>query len=284
MQTTSIKRNVKLRLSPFAMVTLALVAACSLIDVPPTAIETTARESAAPSDGACVTAEKNGYLNLERLRVANWNVYKGKRDGWHAEITDINHVDTLFLMQEAPHHEALHTSLGEQQDWRFAPGYHTGEVQTGVLTSAGVAPTLLCQLQHREPWLGTPKASLITRYPIADSGEALIVANIHAINFTLGTRAFARQISDVTAILREHEGPLILAGDFNTWNKRRLRIIHRQVSALGLQAVGFESKHVKRFLGYPLDHIFYRDLKLRQKSVRSVDSSDHNMLLAHFSI
>lgn len=240
--------------------------------------------SALQGRASCSTNETTRYLSAEHLHVANWNLFKGQRSGWHREIEELNHASTLFVIQEAPHHDTLTSSLGDKHAWRFSPGYHNGTVQTGVLTAAGAAPNLSCRLQHIEPWLGTAKASLITRYRLKGSSKELLVANIHSINFTFGTRAFSRQLDDLVELLSKHSGPMILAGDFNTWNIRRLEILESRVSALKLQAVEFDSTKVKRFFGYPLDHIFYRGLHLKNKRVKPTEFSDHNLLVASFQL
>ena len=82
-------------------------------------------------------------------------------------------------------------------------------------------PMTNCSLQAREPWIRTPKAVGITEFALTDSQQTLAVVNIHGINFTLGVGDFARQLADIRSVIEAHEGPVIVAGDFNTWNRRR---------------------------------------------------------------
>lgn len=232
----------------------------------------------------CVELERNAGLDGDSFQFVNWNIYKGKKKGWDNDIKRLSQSNTLIALQEAAITTELSSSLGQNRQWDFAPGYINGNVQTGVLSSFHISPSLACQLRHIEPWLGSPKATLITRYPIGSGDQELMLANIHAINFTFGTKAYRQQIGDMVAILSNHNGPIILAGDFNTWSSRRLKIIERAVISLGLVAVKFDTTKVKKFGGQPLDHVFYRGLKLQHQSVVEVKSSDHNILVASFSI
>lgn len=252
------------------------VSACAVLGAGDATLVT--RAPAAVSD--CMTYESFGTLSTDRVRVATWNVFKGQRLDWHDELERLHEPDTILMLQEAPHGVPVFEGA---RDVRFAPGFHTGATQTGVLTSAHVSPVRYCRLQHHEPWLRTPKASLVTQYALEGRGETLMVANIHAINFTIGTDAFKSQLRDLVAILEAHDGPMILAGDFNTWNSARVAVLNDFVDALDLQTVDFDGEKVKHFLGYHLDHIFYRQLTLDNRFVKETESSDHNLLLAEFA-
>ena len=79
--------------------------------------------------------------------------------------------------------------------------------------------------------------------------------------------------------------PVIVAGDFNNWNKKRNTLIHEFCETLGLtQATFEEDKHIKRFAKHPLDLILYRNLKCDYAlAVDSQQISDHNPLLLKLS-
>ena len=47
------------------------------------------------------------------------------------------------------------------------------------------------------------------------------MANLHAINFALGTDAYRAQLDAIATELSHHRGPIVVAGDFNTWNDER---------------------------------------------------------------
>lgn len=58
--------------------------------------------------------------------------------------------------------------------------------------------------------------SLCSYYKINGSKESLLVINTHVVNFAT-TEAFRTFIGELLQVIREHQGPLILGGDFNTW-------------------------------------------------------------------
>ena len=67
-------------------------------------------------------------------------------------------------------------------------------------------------------------------------------------------------VSAVAAILARHEGPVILAGDFNTWSTTRRRAVDAIALRLGLSAIPLEPDERSRFLGEPVDQMYYRGL------------------------
>ena len=230
---------------------------------------------------ACRHYEVQKEYEQRTVKIATWNMYKGKLPGWQADIAKADPSNTIFLLQEAPFNSLLSQQLSSAQ---YAPGYISGNVQTGVVTSADISSTLVCNLSHIEPWLRTPKASLITSYPLKGRDENLLVANIHAVNFALGMKGFRDQINTIVKQLRKHNGPIVVGGDLNTWNKKRLRYVGNVLGQLGLKPVIFNKSEVKQFSGNSLDHIYYRGLDLLDSHVNKVESSDHNMLVAEFAI
>ena len=220
------------------------------------------------------------------LHLASWNLLKGKLEGWQQVVKQarVDRNNVLFLMQEATDEQRIHDALGLHEQPVFAAGYKAGKTQSGVLTSAAVSPTANCRLQHQEPWLRSPKASLIAFYNIENQQEQLLVANVHGINFTMSSKPFKQQINDILNIIGEHQGPIILAGDFNTWNKTRTHFLQQATEQHGLSQAPFQKDKLKSFAGWPLDHVFYRGLTLQTTHVIEVTSSDHNLLHAHFRI
>ena len=77
---------------------------------------------------------------------------------------------------------------------------------------------------------------------------------------------------------------MILAGDFNSWNQKRMDKLQKITEELSLRAVTFETTgKVKSFMGKTLDFVFYRGIELLESEV--IDDhklSDHNPLFVHF--
>ena len=225
--------------------------------------------------------QKNVTLN-SNIRVLSWNIYKGKKANWEKDLIRLTQPSDIALLQEAA--LALIPPLPSHRSMAFSPGYKDGQLQTGVLTLSSHAASTICQLKHQEPWLRTPKASLITYYSISGSEQSLLVANMHGINFTFGVKAYKKQLSDLAKIIQEHQGPVILGGDLNSWNNRRNKAITNAFNALKLEKVEFASAYRTMFLGHPLDHFFYRGLSVQSRRVHNLDTSDHNPIEVTFKL
>ena len=88
----------------------------------------------------------------------------------------------------------------------------------------------------------------------------------------------------MTEILLNHQGPMILAGDFNTWSEERLAIIEEIAARLSLTPANFKTDLVRKVFGYTVDRVYYRGLTLQVASIIEVSSSDHNPLWVRFKL
>jgi len=79
---------------------------------------------------------------------------------------------------------------------------------------------------------------------------------------------------------------MIVAGDFNTWNIKRVGFLREFTSSLSLKEVTFtDNSELKKVFSNSLDYIFYRDLKLiDSKVINSKEISDHNPIIARFKL
>ena len=235
-------------------------------------------------------------LDPTSITVVNWNIAKNNhQDKWIAEAKAIarHHDPDLFFLQEVrivPHDQPPVPFQG--LGWHFAPNVldaHTRHA-FGVLTAAKVRHLDYQQVhtQHYEPVFNTPKVALITEYPLIGTPQTLLAVNVHGLNF-VSTKTFQSQLHQLEKQVAPHQGPLILSGDFNTWNGRRMAVLQSMVSRLGLTSVCFareDHQQLKRFLwSDPLDHIFYRELAVRSDSARvlhRLESSDHVPMVVEF--
>jgi endonuclease/exonuclease/phosphatase (EEP) superfamily protein YafD len=160
----------------------------------------------------------------------------------------------------------------------FAAGYTTQSLETGVMTLSTSSPSVACNLTSWEPWLGTPKATSITEYPLQDRDDRLLTINLHAVNFALGLENFQAQFDALTDVLRNHQGPIILAGDLNTWSNARQLLVDKFMTEHGLAGVAFEPDLRTTTFGHALDHIYVRGMRAESARVIQVTSSDHNAL------
>lgn len=227
-------------------------------------------------------------LDPNDIQLISWNIFKGSIKGWQADLHKLSNNQSIVLIQEAPL-LALEKALTIPQEknnyfWKFAPGYIAGDMLTGVMTFSFSQAKSFCYLQHKEPWLRSPKATLVTIYNIENSEKTLLVANVHGINFTLGTKAYRKQLEDLEVIIAAHTGPAIVAGDFNTWSRKRNQVIEGILGKLDFTKAELDPTHEKKFFDYPLDHIFYRGLKVNSTKVHQLETSDHNPIQVNFQL
>ncbi len=226
-----------------------------------------------------------GQVLSAPLEIFSWNIQKTSRDGWLEDLVEFGAGAELTFIQEA----AIHARLGEVQPagplYRsFAQGYSNDGLSTGVLTLSRRAPTMQCNFTRNEPWLGTPKAAAVTEHALAGRDERLLAINLHAVNFTFGLEDLREQLRPLSTLLASHSGPVILAGDFNTWSAGRQQLIDQMLSDHGLSPVAFEPDLRTTAFGRALDHIYLRGLEAEHAEVIPVTSSDHNALRARLQL
>lgn len=214
-------------------------------------------------------------LDPAHIHVVSWNIAKGSHQDWHGDLQYLTHNADLALIQEAKLEHLMHQVMPDSC-WAFAPGYRRYNHTTGVLTIARAETIQRHAHRHREPFTLLPKAALITEYRLKDRADTLLVANVHAINFTPGTGHFRRQLQAIVVPLEQHCGPIILSGDFNTWRGKRQRILEELIDYLGLHTAAYDQDHRRCSFGFALDHLFYRGLHHKSGVVSRVFSSDHN--------
>jgi len=210
------------------------------------------------------------------LSVLVWNTYKFQIPG-AIDLISENKSDLILLQESVSNsHESLASRLNMYA--QFGPGYLGSVGQTGVATLSKFAPLTVCSWQHEEPWLKSPKATLVTLYRI--EGHHLLTINVHSINFTLSTEAWQAQLASVSQLLKSYEGRLILAGDFNTWSNERLALLEQLRLEHVLSTVVPTPDQRTRVFGNTLDHLLVRGLKVDKSSTLVTESSDHNAVMA----
>jgi endonuclease/exonuclease/phosphatase (EEP) superfamily protein YafD len=270
--------------SRFVVATVAFILAMPsvLIAAPGAVPDNPEARSCSEALGRPMPPETQGLTNP--IRLLSWNIQKSQTERWDAQLRDIGGDRHLLLFQEASTRAPIARALPQPLYQAFAAGYTTDSQTTGVLTLSAVEPSLQCNLTAMEPWLGTPKATSITEYPLADAEHRLLVINLHALNFSVGIEEYVAQIEALAPLLGKHQGPLIVAGDFNTWRAARLSHIENFMSAHRLYAVDFTPDQRTTFWNLPLDHVFIRGLRALDASTISVDTSDHNPMLVTLEI
>ena len=107
---------------------------------------------------------------------------------------------------------------------------------------------------------------------------------MHAINF-VATKKYVAQLEQLGSALADHAGPILLAGDFNTWSAARLESFQSVALGSGLVEAVMARQGRAATLNLHLDHVFYRGLSLQSiDSLEHVRSSDHAPIVASFNV
>jgi len=226
----------------------------------------------------------------DEIRLLVWNIYKGKKKNWFRDFKPLAHKANLILLQESVLNDKFVRFLNGEDgyEWQMAQSFMKGRAlySTGVKTGCRVTANevFFYKSPHAEPVTGTPKMILGTSYSLGPSGPDLLVLNVHAINFVTNHK-FTRQMQQIIESRANHQGPVILGGDFNTWSSKRTSILMEIVETLRLTKVNLAGAPKKRHFNKILDHIFFKGLQVTShKSLKEIGSSDHHPLEVVFGI
>jgi len=240
-------------------------------------------------------AKKPFFSEGEPLEIVVWNTFKGRRERYYDLLAAQTAQAELILLQEFRHDtqlEASHREIFAGRDADMAVSFYTRpnqEAPTGVCTVSAVqsVKTMFLLSRYAEPVTKTPKIAICTYYPIGRPDcppeESFLVLNSHGINFRL-RRPFLDQMQQFEAQLRHHVGPILLVGDFNTWEKGRVRILEEVARSIGLSHIRFPAG-VKAVRGHELDRVYVRGGEaMRQRVFANSAASDHSMLAFTFTL
>ncbi|MGF1764456.1 endonuclease/exonuclease/phosphatase family protein [Aliivibrio kagoshimensis] len=230
---------------------------------------------------------KEGALDVNgELALLVWNIYKQQQGNWFEELSHLSRQTQLVLLQEASITPKLKQFISDSPfTAKSVRAFDAFDTSTGVLNLSTSSPTSICAYIEVEPWLMLPKSALLAYYALSN-GEVLAVVNIHAINFTFGTQEYQQQLKQLSEQLNRHHGPMIIAGDFNSWSEVRLQTLKKSMQGLNLVEAQFAPDHRRQFIinNIALDHVFYRGLSLKMAEAPRSDASDHNPMIVTFTI
>jgi endonuclease/exonuclease/phosphatase (EEP) superfamily protein YafD len=214
------------------LITLAL-AGCVNVPVSDQLITSRDERIVRVEDAACsqgwqafpAVSAGNPVLDSAGFTLMTWNVLKGRKEHWPEDYARLSSGQDIVLLEEAHLTPSLRNLLGQSgYRWYMTRAFDYNGAATGVLTAGRSPASGACLSRLAGPLILTPKSALLTRFPLGGSGEELWVANLHGINFTLGTARFRAQLESLAEALGSHTGPMILAGDFNDWSERMGRL------------------------------------------------------------
>lgn len=229
-------------------------------------------------------ARKQG-LDPENIAVLNWNIYKGDAEGWQKDLSSFARTHDVMTIQEAYLDDELSGLLQTHDfNWVMNTAFHLNGNAAGVMTVANSNTIGSCGFQNNEPIIRVPKATLVSYYNIDGHDSKLLVANIHGINFTFGVTAYREQLDQLYDSIKHHDGPMVVAGDFNSWSDDRMVEVMQLLDKLSLSSLDYPVNNKTHVFGNAIDHVFYRQLQPVSKKVWQVSSSDHNPISVTFRL
>lgn len=229
-------------------------------------------------------SNQNDILDGQNINLLVWNIYKSEKKGWLEDYTRLGKNNDLMLIQEAHLNTTFLESINTLPEYTFTHDtsfiFKEDGIATGTLIGSKykIAESGIIRSTDTEPFIHTPKTISVAKLPLVNSREQLLLLNIHGLNATK-TKSFQSQIESTSSIIRNHQGPIIFAGDFNTRNKKRIKLLNRFMNQHQFTEVTYENDQRMNFLGHPLDHVYVRNLEIISSNVRGdVISSDHKAL------
>ncbi len=230
--------------------------------------------------------DKNSQaLDPGNIAFLNWNIYKGNGENWQKDLSAFAKSHHVMNIQEAMLDEELDVLLEAYGfNWTMNTAFHLNGDAAGVMNVASTSSIHSCGFKVNEPLIRIPKATLVSYYLIDGSDERLLVANIHGINFTFGVSSYREQLDKLYDAIKYHDGPMIVAGDFNSWSDSRMDVVDQLVKRLELSRLEYSVNNKTHVFGNAIDHVFYRQLEPLKHQVQQVSSSDHNPISVNFKV
>lgn len=217
--------------------------------------------------------------------LLNWNIYKQQKVQWSEQLTKWAKEADLITLQEAKYDKQL-IQFSQQQGLSYLQNiaffYENNAYGVNTLSRANALQA--CGTRYIEPWLQIPKTGIATTYSIKGSATRLLLVNLHGVNFTATSTPLTEQFAVYLRLINKHRGPIIISGDFNTWNEARDNAITDVLLSLGFDEALFNEDKRLMVFERPLDHIYYRDLEVIKSQSLETNASDHTPQLVTFTL
>lgn len=231
-------------------------------------------------------------LDPSDINIFVWNLYKGLRPNWSRDYVKQVKDSDILLLQEIYLSPTMKKALAENKfhSYQFATTFmdtESNNTRTGVGIGSIVKPaaSFFQRSTVFEPFAKTPKMILYNDFNLKGMVKKLRVCNTHAINF-VGVRKFKKMLKQIRVGLQDFKGPIVLAGDFNTWSKKKLRILRKLTKSMGLKEVQFSNGNQRiELFGNIVDYIFVRGVDVLESNIHGhIHTSDHKPMSVRISI
>ncbi|WP_019615894.1 endonuclease/exonuclease/phosphatase family protein [Psychromonas ossibalaenae] len=217
--------------------------------------------------------------------LLNWNIYKQQNKNWRAKLLEWSAKADLLTLQEVKYSQPLKNfSLNNQFFYLHNYAFKYAGFIYGVNTLSKFPAMQVCATRYSEPWIIVPKTGLAAAYPLQNSSQTLLVINLHGVNFTFTSQPLKNQLQPYLSLIKQHNGPILFSGDFNTWTDARLESVELALIKSGFKETLFKKDLRISVFGLPLDHVYYRGLKIIDSQSIATNASDHSPQLVTFDI
>lgn len=222
------------------------------------------------------------------IKVCVWNIWK--QSGGKEFVLEFEKlaVDvSLFLCQEALlNRDAIRLFVQDDFEAVHAATYRRLDgCRDGVatLSKAVVANPMRVISFTTEPLLKTTKTALVTFYKIFEHQDLkLAVVNFHSTLLRTPKTA-VQEVNRIAEAFEDHPGPVLFAGDFNTFSRPHFREMSKALYNLGFEHAKIEADP-RTSLGR-LDQVFTRGLIVKSIHVDStIRHSDHFPIVCELEV
>lgn len=203
-------------------------------------------------------------LNSTKLSILSWNIYKGRKPEYRKSFAAMAKGRDLIMLSEATTGSPVSDSFKAISgwEWHLAASFNMkNDIATGTVLGSAARPSNVHYYRTKdiEPFVKSPKATILAYYAIPGSAKKLLTISIHGINWD-GDEALERQLNMILPEIKAHNGPVVFAGDFNTKNPSRVALTKRILATAGLKQVPWENPIKKK----QLDDAYTRGISVKR--------------------